>query len=137
DRVDISRLPVVASEIKRIEIVRGPMSALYGSEALGGVINIITRRPRSGLHGEIEYGLRLTGQGLQRNAINGSLSGGFKGALVRVSGSGLVERATDVAGDENGFAVMRPDGALDLPHRRQGTLSAEVTLYPTDVWKIQ
>jgi outer membrane receptor for ferrienterochelin and colicin len=31
--------------IERIEIVRGPMSALYGSEALGGVVNIITRKP--------------------------------------------------------------------------------------------
>ncbi|MGV6871770.1 TonB-dependent receptor domain-containing protein [Pseudochelatococcus sp. B33] len=30
--------------IERIEVVRGPMSSLYGSEALGGVVNIITRR---------------------------------------------------------------------------------------------
>ena len=30
-------------QIERIEVVRGPMSALYGSEAIGGVINIITR----------------------------------------------------------------------------------------------
>jgi len=32
-------------DIERIEIVRGPGSALYGSQAMGGVINIITRRP--------------------------------------------------------------------------------------------
>ncbi len=32
--------------VERIEIVRGPMSALYGSGAMGGVINIITRKPR-------------------------------------------------------------------------------------------
>ncbi len=31
--------------IERIEIVKGPRSALYGSDAIGGVINIITRRP--------------------------------------------------------------------------------------------
>ncbi len=36
------------SAIERIEIVRGPASALYGSEGLGGVINIITRRPDEG-----------------------------------------------------------------------------------------
>lgn len=33
------------SAVERIEIIRGPMSALYGSEALGGVINMITRKP--------------------------------------------------------------------------------------------
>jgi outer membrane receptor for ferrienterochelin and colicins len=33
------------NEVERIEIVRGPSSALYGSEAMGGVINIITRLP--------------------------------------------------------------------------------------------
>ncbi|MBS0507358.1 MAG: TonB-dependent receptor [Proteobacteria bacterium] len=36
-------LPISAME--RVEIIRGPMSALYGSEALGGVLNIITRKP--------------------------------------------------------------------------------------------
>lgn len=33
-----------ASAIERIEVVRGPMSSLYGSDAMGGVINIITRK---------------------------------------------------------------------------------------------
>lgn len=32
-------------DIERIEIVRGPLSSLYGSEALGGVVNVITRHP--------------------------------------------------------------------------------------------
>lgn len=34
------------SAVERVEIIRGPMSALYGSEALGGVINLITRKPK-------------------------------------------------------------------------------------------
>jgi outer membrane receptor for ferrienterochelin and colicins len=38
-----SFLPPV-SAIERIEVIRGPMSTLYGSDAMGGVINIITRR---------------------------------------------------------------------------------------------
>ncbi len=42
---DLSRLAV--GNIKQIEVVKGPSSALYGSEALGGVINIITDKPKS------------------------------------------------------------------------------------------
>lgn len=40
---EIDRLPV--NNIKQIEIVRGPVSALYGTDALGGIINIITDKP--------------------------------------------------------------------------------------------
>ncbi len=36
---------IPASLIDRVEIVKGPASTLYGSEALGGVINVITKRP--------------------------------------------------------------------------------------------
>ena len=35
---------IASEDIERIELVRGPLSVLYGSEALGGVVNIITRR---------------------------------------------------------------------------------------------
>ena len=38
---------IPVQDIDRIEVVRGPMSVLYGAEALGGVVNIITRRPGS------------------------------------------------------------------------------------------
>lgn len=41
DAVDLQQLPVDA--IERIEVVKGPASALYGSEAIGGVVNIITK----------------------------------------------------------------------------------------------
>lgn len=45
---DLSALPVTMDEIERIEVVRGPGSALYGADAVGGVVNIITRRPVAG-----------------------------------------------------------------------------------------
>ena len=44
---NLSNLPVALGDIERIEILRGPSSALYGSNALGGVIQIFTHRPES------------------------------------------------------------------------------------------
>lgn len=53
--VDLSQIAVM--DVERIEIVKGATSALYGSSAMGGVINVITRRPAAPL----AYGLRLDG----------------------------------------------------------------------------
>ncbi len=50
---DISQIPL--SLVQRIEYIRGPRSALYGSDAIGGVINIITGRSKPG--GEINAGI--------------------------------------------------------------------------------
>ena len=51
---DLSRLTV--GNIKQIEVVKGPSSSLYGSEALGGVINIITENPDDeDIHGNVSY----------------------------------------------------------------------------------
>ncbi len=44
-QADLSDIPV--ENIERIEVVRGGASALYGSDAIGGVINIITRTPKA------------------------------------------------------------------------------------------
>lgn len=44
--VDIDAFPM--DNVARIEIVRGPNSSLYGNSAVGGVINIITKRPQEG-----------------------------------------------------------------------------------------
>lgn len=75
--IDMSRIPVIG--IERIEIVKGPQSTLWGSEAMGGVINIVTRpTPDSrvaaeatatfGAQGRHEAGVRL-GSGSERFGI--------------------------------------------------------------------
>jgi outer membrane receptor for ferrienterochelin and colicins len=53
--IDLSRLAV--ANIKKIEIVKGPSSSLYGSEAMGGVVNIITEQPMANrLDASVRYG---------------------------------------------------------------------------------
>ena len=52
--LDLSRVSV--GNIERIEIVKGASSALYGSEAMGGVINVITKRPKKDMFsGNLSY----------------------------------------------------------------------------------
>ena len=51
--LDLNRIAV--GNIKQIEIVKGASSSLYGSEALGGVINIITEEPEGGLQGSLTH----------------------------------------------------------------------------------
>lgn len=50
---DLSKIPV--SDVARVEVIRGPVSSLYGSDAIGGVINIITKKP-TGSRGEVKLG---------------------------------------------------------------------------------
>ncbi len=59
--VDLTRYPI--ESIERVEIVRGGSSALYGSEAMAGVINLITRQAKESLSFETQglYGSLNTG----------------------------------------------------------------------------
>lgn len=50
---DLSAIPLQA--VERIEVIRGPMSSLYGADALGGVINVILRRPGNQAEGVLSY----------------------------------------------------------------------------------
>jgi len=57
--LDLSQVPLADAE--RIEVVRGPQSALYGADAIGGVVQVITRRGGApSLGGHIEGGSRTT-----------------------------------------------------------------------------
>lgn len=87
--------------IERIEVVKGPVSALYGSEAFGGVINIITReiheKPVYG--GEISYGeYNTVNFNLNHGSSLGKLGYYFNGNLMRTDG---VPDANEVEFDYN------------------------------------
>lgn len=75
-------------DVRQIEIVRGPMSALYGADASGGVINVITRQPalNSGLHGGASamYGQAQGGQ-RETNILKGYIEYGGEMLTHRLS----------------------------------------------------
>jgi vitamin B12 transporter len=57
--------------VEQIEVVRGPFSALYGSEAMAGVVNVLTTPRNSGVHGDFESG----SHGLRNASIDAAFAG--------------------------------------------------------------
>ncbi len=51
---DFNFANLLSYDVERIEVLRGAQSSLYGSEAIGGVINIVTREGKPGMGGEVE-----------------------------------------------------------------------------------
>jgi len=71
--------------VEQIEVVRGPYSALYGSEAMAGVVNVLTTPKNSGLHGDFESG----SHGLRNAMLNGAI------ATDSIAAAGTYEHRTD------------------------------------------
>lgn len=112
---------LTSDSLSRLELVRGPQSALWGSEALGGVVAVTTADPLQGnaLSARAEYGsldtARLSGQGSYRTGDLGlSASGGW----IRSDG---IDAIGD-HGDRDGFfnksaslkAVYAPSKATEI-----------------------
>jgi vitamin B12 transporter len=119
-----------ADDIERIEVVRGPASVLYGSDAVSGVVQIFTRsggRPRIEANASSAHGSRYTGDAAYvTNALDLAFTGTAavrEGATVRyglsaahLSSTGLYERHSDydnthVAGRVQ-YVGSRADAAL-------------------------
>lgn len=112
---------VLTTSIERVELIRGPQSALYGSEAIGGVINILTREPvegfgveamgEGGSFGTMRFGSTVSG-GTEKVGATGSV-GYFNTRGISASPTG-----PEKDGYENltlsGKIVARPTDALTL-----------------------
>lgn len=107
---------VPAEMVERIEVLRGPAAARYGSGAAGGVINIITKRPTNDWHGSLSL---FTSQpendkeGATRRA-NFSLSGPLAGEALTARLYGNINKtdadAYDINTAENGSHAAGREG---------------------------
>jgi outer membrane receptor protein involved in Fe transport len=80
--VDINAIPLAA--IERIEVLKDGASAIYGADAVAGVVNIITRKDMDGAEGSIQLGTTSEGDGeeVRLNAVAGKHWEQTSGTLV-------------------------------------------------------
>lgn len=84
---DFGEIPALVdvTNVERVEVVRGPSSVLYGTDAIGGVINVITQAPTSpGLGARLGY--RHGSAGTSHKGF-GSLEGRYDDFAFRIGGS--------------------------------------------------
>jgi outer membrane receptor for ferrienterochelin and colicins len=119
--LDLSRIP--AENIERIEVVKGAASALYGSDAIAGVINIITREPTEPFSAQAHasYG--------SRNTIAGSANFGLKRERWS-TGANLGWHSTD------GYDWDPSDAQTDGSQIRQGSVDIGVDGKLTEAWRV-
>jgi vitamin B12 transporter len=101
DQFDFATLSV--TDIARIEILRGPQTALYGSDAMGGVINIITKRPT----GQAAVSLTAEGGSYGTRRTTVSASGGAGPVSLTASGTYFANSGFSRVGDRD---HGEPDG---------------------------
>jgi len=110
-------IPVAAEDIERIEVIKGPASALYGADAFTGVINILTRSPGTGA----SYATVGGGNG---ETIHGAASLSTRAGPVGIRVSGGYDRTNQWARELDDDRVdltpfaADPDLAIERAHVR-------------------
>ncbi len=119
--IAFQHIPV--SQIERIEIVRGPRASLYGSEAVGGVIQIFTKKGAGKESGSIDmqYGSFVT------NRITASINGGSEKTRYSLTANSLktagFDAKNDSETDDDGY--QNNSFSFNLSHKISDTSSLE------------
>lgn len=109
---------LTTDNIERIEVIRGPQSVLYGSDAMGGVINIITRRGKGDVHANLMLEAGSFG------TYRGSVGAGGGSDLANVAFSASRTQTSGISSAAKDLGNHEKDGY------RNETLSGKVGLTP-------
>ncbi|MFA6863778.1 MAG: TonB-dependent receptor, partial [Dysgonamonadaceae bacterium] len=132
---------IPSNMVERIEVVRGGGSALYGSSAIGGTVNIITQIPQSNSY-DMSYALHSINGDATDNVLNGNVSMVNKkrtvGAVLFVSHRDREQY------DHKGLTLM-PDGSYkkerdnfsELPKLKNNSFGGNLFYKPADNQKLE
>jgi outer membrane receptor for ferrienterochelin and colicins len=118
---DLSRIP--SSLVERIEVVRGPQSTLYGSDAMGGVVNIVTRPPAQ----VAEATVSVTGGTQGRRDAGATLTTTTGNIGVLVDGGARTEALAPGLDADDGSLARRWNVAPRLRWQRHAGTSIELS----------
>jgi vitamin B12 transporter len=118
--------------VERIEIVRGPSSALYGSDAVTGVVHVISRIGDGAPRGSVSYRAGSFGSSeLVADVVGAAGTARYGLTLVRGSTDGILDYNNQAANQIfNGFVLLAPDDRTSL--RLSTRLGSRSYHYPTD-----
>lgn len=152
-------------QVERIEIVRGPRSSLYGSEAIGGVIQIFTRKGAEGFKPRFSVGAGSDDSREVNLGASGGNSAGWYNLSVRDYSTDGFDAQEDAEFDDDGYDNrsyalrggyrfseqveaelfwIRNEGDNEFDGSRQNestsriqTLGGVLRLNPTDTWQLE
>lgn len=131
-RGDLGIVPIDA--IERIEVVRGPMSTLYGSDAMGGVINIITKKSTDSWSGSITTDFGFADE--NTTADSRSISTFVSGPLGQNLNLSAWAKLSELDAPDSPYAMVESRGELVPLYSSNGTrsktLGARLTWTPQD-----
>ncbi|MBT2189172.1 TonB-dependent receptor domain-containing protein [Sphingobium nicotianae] len=130
--VDLNSIP--ANMIERVEVLQSGASPLYGSDAVAGVVNIITKQNQKGLQGSAQFGTFRQGDG---HTFDANLSYGLETDRVSVVGGVSYVKQEAVRTSDRSISLFPTPGATScaaggcssaVPNGRFDVLGQSLTL---------
>lgn len=118
--------------IERVEVLRGAAAALYGPDAVGGVVQVFTREPEDGLQRSVSAGVGSDGQRKLGASLQGqSGAWGYTVGASHERAKGINVKLPGASGfnpDEDGFEFTSLDASLRYRISHRHAVSAQVLL---------